>query len=87
MINKIRFSELVAELPFTLMHPKPVEEAVDLSSVGGEKGGEENGERTTEGKASSSPSKAAATTTTTGATAGAEAKAQDVDTNLIQLDT
>ena len=70
----ICFSELVAELPFTLMHPKP-EEDRPSSSSGSHKSEEastkENGEEKT------------AT-----AEGGSKAIAEPmVDTNLIQLDT
>ena len=67
-------SDLVAELPFTLMHPKPVEDDRPSSSSGSHKSEtsitKENGESAK-------------------ATTGNEQKIVDdlVDTNLIQLDT
>ena len=66
-------SELVAELPFTLMHPKP-EEDRPSSSSGSHKSdtsAKENGEEKT----------------ASGGGAENSAKDASVDTNLIQLDT
>ena len=70
--------DLVAELPFTLMHPKPVEEERPSSSSGSHKSEssitKENGETTGKQPASS--------------TSGEQKIVEDlVDTNLIQLDT
>jgi beta-arrestin len=75
-------SELVAELPFTLMHPKPDESERPSSSSGSHKSEsstKENGETS-----------GATTTTTKGekeATSTAASTNPLVDTNLIQLDT
>jgi len=75
-------SDLVAELPFTLMHPKPLEDYDRPSSSSGSHKSEssintkENGESST-GKSAS-----------TGGTGGEQKIVEDlVDTNLIQLDT
>merc|ERR1739838_1259796 len=74
--------DLVAELPFTLMHPKPLEDYDRPSSSSGSHKSEssintkENGESST-GKSAS-----------TGGTGGEQKIVEDlVDTNLIQLDT
>ena len=84
-------SELVAELPFTLMHPKPDDSYDRPSSSSGshksELSGKENGgaagastgAAATGGGSAASPDAAAAA-------AGGDAQPA-VDTNLIQLDT
>ncbi len=72
-------SDLVAELPFTLMHPKPLEDDRPSSSSGSHKSEssvtKENGESSKAVPAS--------------ATSGGEQKIVDdlVDTDLIKLDT
>jgi len=67
------YSELVAELPFTLMHPKPLDEDRPSSSSGSHKS-ESSITNKENGESSSKPS--------------SEQKIVDdlVDTNLIQLD-
>ena len=72
-INLIGFRELVAELPFTLMHPKPEEDRPSSSSGShkSETSAKENGEeKSAVAEASSKPP-----------------VDPMVDTNLIQLDT
>ena len=72
-INLIVFRELVAELPFTLMHPKPEEDRPSSSSGShkSETSAKENGEeKSAVAEASSKPP-----------------VDPMVDTNLIQLDT
>ena len=72
-INSIIYRELVAELPFTLMHPKPEEDRPSSSSGShkSETSAKENGEeKSAVAEASSKPP-----------------IDPMVDTNLIQLDT
>lgn len=74
--------ELVAELPFTLMHPKPDESERPCSSSGSHKSEtstKENGETSSTAKGEKEAALSTATTTTT--------TNPLVDTNLIQLDT
>ena len=69
------FSELVAELPFTLMHPKPEEDRPSSSSGShkSEASMKENGEEKAASAGVAQPSSSTAEPM--------------VDTNLIQLDT
>ena len=75
-------SELVAELPFTLMHPKPDESERPPSSSGSHKSEsstKENGETASTTKEKAEKGESASTT--------AASTNPLVDTNLIQLDT
>ena len=75
------FSELVAELPFTLMHPKPDETERPSSSSGSHKSESSTKENGETGKGEKE-SAAASSSSTSQATTNVL-----VDTNLIQLDT
>merc|ERR1712008_457608 len=69
--------DLVAELPFTLMHPKPLEDYDRPSSSSGSHKSESSINTKENGKSAS-----------TGGTGGEQKIVEDlVDTNLIQLDT
>ena len=85
--------ELVAELPFTLMHPKPDDSDRPSSSSGSHKSemsGKENGDAV--GALASLSTTAAASSSSGAAPTAASAAVPavtepEVDTNLIQLDT